>query len=205
MKWNWWRKWWQKPLPYVDSLYPSKRPFISPPFGRRKRIPTKNIDRYYIPLSVMEGTNKIFRNFGIRHSEGYAWWTGYINSESEAQVCTVLYPAIKTNYGCVRLDRNMLTIMHRQLIGMDQILLIELHTHPPGAGGQNHVDADNAACYYPGFISIVVPDFGAPRFYDLRNCYVYSYVDKGVWDELSPKVISQRFFIEENVIEVNYS
>ena len=51
----------------------------------------------------------------------------------------------------------------------DQVLIAELHSHPPGAGGQNAVDAANGATTYPGFLTIVVPNFANPLFYDLQR------------------------------------
>lgn len=200
---SWLRK--RKQITYDEKPYPVTKPYASPLGGRRKRVPSKAIKRYYIPLSVVEATNKLFRKFGALHTEGYAWWAGYINYDDEAQVCTTFYPNITTLPGRVYLDRAILSAMHSRLIGSDQILLVELHTHPPGAGGQNHVDANNAACFYPGFMTIVVPDFAAPKFYDLRDSYVYTYERDGFWRELEREEIAHRFIIEETVIEVKLS
>ena len=93
--------------------------------------------------------------------------------------------------------------MHRRLIDLDQILLVELHTHPPGAGGQNDVDAANSAMFYKGFKAIVVPDFGLPKFYDLRCCHVYSYSGNGHWHEMDINEISHCFLIDEICSEIN--
>jgi hypothetical protein len=201
MRWFWWKK----KKSDVQNLYPVIKPYESKKGGRRKRIPTEPPGRYYVPLSVIEATDQIFQKFGSRYAEGYAWWTGYINNAFEAQICTVFYPCVDTQYGCVYLDRNLLSAMHKKLIELDQILLVELHTHPPGAGGQNAVDAANAACYYKGFKTVVVPDFGLPKFYDLRKCHVYTYKGNGSWHEMNEKEISQEFKIDETCVEVKFS
>jgi hypothetical protein len=202
-------KWLKNPLslkkkqsPHTQLTYPVVRPYSAPLTGRRKRIPSSPIQSYFIPLSLMEGTDKIFRKWASRTAEGYAWWTGHLNSKAEAQICSVLYPEVKTYYGRIHLDRRMMSAMHRKLIELDQILLAELHTHPPGAGGQNEVDADNAAIFYPGFITIVVPNFAKPRFYDLRNSFIYEYQHSGLWRKLEKSEISKRFVIEESLVEV---
>ena len=81
----------------------------------------------------------------------------------------------------------------------DQVLIAELHTHPPGAGSQNEVDAAHPAATYTGFLSIVVPDFAYPYLHDIRHCYVYAYTAKGTWTELTANEIERKFTIEESL------
>jgi len=202
MKFFWWRK---EKAPIEDKhAYPTAVPYFSSKIGRRKHIPKMMPRRYFLPFSILKATNDVFNIFGERRVEGYAWWTGYIVNNDTAQICTALYPNMETQYGHVHLDRQALSVMHRKLIELDQILLVELHTHPPGAGGQNAVDAANAALYYNGFKTIVVPDFGLPQFYDLRCCHVYSYINNGRWHEMDSNEISSCFVIDETCIEVNF-
>lgn len=182
--------------------YPSHRPYPIHGRERRKRVIPNRINCYYIPISVMEATNKILQQAGYNEKECYVWWGGYFTSDGEAQVVTALYPEIVTEFGCVHLDIHALSSLHNQLRSQDQVLLAELHTHPPGAGGQNEVDASNPAVTYPGFISIIVPEFAFPRFYDLRNTYIYEYVDSNSWHRLNSTEIQNRFVIEESFLTV---
>lgn len=198
MNWFWWKK---KKASHEDD-YPGSIPYTGSKGGRRKFIPQKPPQKYYVPLSVLKATNDVFKIFGNRRAEGYAWWAGYIVNGKMAQICTVMYPNIKTQYGHIHLDRQVLGCMHRRIIELDQILLVELHSHPPGAGGQNDVDAANSALFYTGFKTIVVPNFGLPQFYDLRNCHVYSYLNQGRWHEMDCNEISNCFVIDETCTEV---
>lgn len=198
MKWLWWRK------KKIDHQGPESvvKPFEQAKIVRRKRLPLMPPIRYYLPKNVIKDTDSIFKKFGKRNAEGYAWWAGYIINENEAQICTAIYPYVETQYGRVHLDRKLLSTMYKKLIELDQILLVELHTHPPGAGGQNDVDAANAAVYYKGFKSIVVPNFGLPKFYSLLNCHVYDYQKNGAWRRMNRSEISSRFIVDETLVEV---
>lgn len=200
MNWFWWKK--KKESPHGD-YYPESLPYVSHKGGRRKFIPDNSPQKYYLPFSVLKSTNDVFKTYANHRAEAYAWWAGYIANGNMAQICTVLYPNVKTRYGHIHLNRQILGSMHRRLIDFDQILLAELHTHPPGAGGQNDVDAANSTLFYNGFKAIVVPDFGLPNFYDLRRCHVYSYISDSRWYEMEAHEIPNCFVIDEICSEVN--
>lgn len=182
--------------------YPIIRPYSTPSNGRRQIPIPDSIGRFYIPLSVLESTNRVMRRFAAEERECYVWWGGYFKQNGDGQIVTAIHPEIKTNYGQIHLEEAVLRQLHSQLRKLDQVLLIELHTHPPGAGGQNDVDAAHAAAPYKGFITIVVPDFAYPNLYDLRKTYVYEYIAKNKWQMLSPDEIKNRFIIEESLITV---
>ena len=188
--------------PKSPNSYPQHRPYDSPPAKRRQRAVPDVVSKYYIPLPVLEATNRAMRRFGVENRECYVWWGGYFNSHKEGQVLTALCPEISSDYGHIRLGSAELGALHSRLRSLDQVLLAELHTHPPGAGGQNEVDAAYPAVTYPGFISIVVPDFASPRFYDLRNAYVYEYIGTNQWHQLEIAEIENRFVIEESFLSV---
>lgn len=182
--------------------YPDRRPYDSSPAGRRVRPVPDRINRYYVPLAVLEATDRVMRRFGLERRECYVWWGGYFTADGDAQVLTAICPEVPTTFGRVHLGLGELTLLHAELRALDQVLLVELHTHPPGAGGQNEVDAAHAAATYAGFISIVVPDFAEPRFHDLRRTYVYEYLIGGRWRQLDAEEIQARFVVEEQVRRV---
>jgi len=181
--------------------YPTTPPFtVSGGHRRRIAIPDK-IHRYYIPLSVIKRTGEFIQRFGHEERECYVWWGGYFTADGNGQVVTALCPNVTTEYGHISLDTRQLTTLHAKLRELDQVLLIELHSHPPGAGGQNAVDAAHPAVAYCGFVSIVVPDFGFPHFYDPRKAYVYEYIQENRWRELTGAEIESRFVIEPAALE----
>jgi hypothetical protein len=180
----------------TPDAYPDIRPYNSPTGGRRKTPVPDRIERFYVPLAVLQATSHFMRRFAEQRRECYAWWGGYF-TDREAQVVTALCPDIQTQFGHIRLGTKELMALHNELRRLDHALLVELHSHPPGCGGQNDVDAAHPAATYPGFITIVVPDFGLPRFYDLSDSHVYEYIHANHWRQLTHSEIRSRFVIEE--------
>ena len=182
--------------------FPVSRPYPSPAGGRRRRRIPQPITRFHIPLAVVEATSLAMQRYGRQRREYYVWWGGYFTSDGDGQVVTTYCPNVETTSGSIHLSNRQLVLLHTQLRDLDQVLLVELHTHPPGAGGQNEVDAAHPASTHTGFITIVVPDFALPRFYDVRDAYVYEYQGTGQWRELDRTEIADRFIIEETAISV---
>ena len=180
-------------LPVADSSQGTRRS----PYRRRTRAVPEQTETFFIPRSVIEATSDTMRRFGRERRECYVWWGGYFSSDGSAQVLTAIYPDMPTDYGRIRLGREEFGTLQRELRQLDQALIVELHTHPPGAGGQNAVDAAHAAAPYAGFISIVVPEFGFVDLVDLTCCYVYEYVSKNEWCELDPSEVSKRFVVDD--------
>ncbi len=187
----------RKPRATPLIAYPTTRPYRSASGNRRRRPIPDNINRLYIPLAVLEATDRMMRRFGQEKRECYVWWSGYFTPDGEGQVLTALCPEMHSEYGRIHLQTRDLTALHSRLRENDQVLVAELHTHPPGAGGQNEVDAAYPAATYRGFISIVVPDFAFPIFHDLRNAYIYEYLGSGEWRQLERGEIEDRFVVEE--------
>ena len=146
--------------------------------SRRIRPIPDVVNKIYVPLPVIDATDEVMKAFRHEQRECYVWWGGFFSSDGTAQVITALCPDLETDFGRIHLGLKDFATLHSRLRDLDQVLIAELHSHPPGAGGQNEVDASNPAAPYPGFISVVVPDFAFPHFADLRNTYVYEYLEK---------------------------
>lgn len=172
------------------------------PDRRRSRPVPDAIVRYHIPRSVLDGTGRIMREYGAEERECYIWWGGFFDQHGHAQIVTALCPDVPTAYGCVHLTTRELLPLHEKLRALDQVLLIELHTHPPDCGGQNDVDAAHPAATYSGFISVVVPDFGLSDPVDLARSFVYEYLEANRWRQLSREEVQDRFLIEETFLSV---
>ena len=113
-------------------------------------------------MALLEATSRAMQRYGWEQREYYVWWGGYFTADGDGQVVTALCPEAETTFGRIHLSNSQLAVLHTQLRDLDQVLLVELHTHPPGAGGQNEVDAAHPASTHIGFITIVVPDFAFP-------------------------------------------
>jgi hypothetical protein len=183
----------------ADVTYPDIRPYVSKVAGRRQRPVPKQVGRIHVPLSVMQATDGFMRGYSV---ERYVWWGGYFTLDGDAQIVTALSAETRTSYGNIHLSAAQLQGLQSKLRALDQVLIAELHTHPPGAGGQNNVDAAHPAATYPGFVTIVVPDFAQPRFYDLSACHVYEYILNLRWRHLGVAEVRNRFIIEEAGIRV---
>lgn len=187
-------------------VYPSSTPYMKKGLERRKKVIYQPIHKYYIPLKIIQATDVYMRNHRRFNAECFVFWGGYLINANEAQIVTLYYPKSISSYGRVYLSTKDITLLNQALRERDQLLLVELHTHPPGASlgteGQNSVDASNALCYHQGFISIIVPNFGYPYFYDLRNYHIFEYKSKCEWKQLNFQEIEERFIIEDSVIEV---
>lgn len=179
--------------------YPAAAPYEPSGRARRRRSLPDQIGRIYVPLSVIKETDSVMRRFGRERRECYVWWGGYY-ADGDGQVISAIWPEVQTDFGRIHLTNQQLGILNAQLRKFDQVLLVELHTHPPGGGGQNEVDAANAAATYPGFVSIVVPNFGFPRVWDLRETHVYEYISKNQWRTLLREEIQEKFVIEPQSI-----
>ncbi len=200
-----WRPGRSKPRPpdtAAPAPYPSRRPYPGAPGARRRQPVPAQIGRFYVPLAVLEATSRAMQRFGREERECYVWWGGYFTGAGDGQVVTALCPEVPTSFGRVHLGVRELGALHARLRELDQVLLVELHTHPPGAGGQNEVDAAHPAAPYRGFISVVVPDFAFPHLHDLRETYLYEYVDANRWRELDSAEIANRFIVEEGFLPV---
>jgi len=184
------------------QIYPRVPPYPSSGRLRRRLRPPEQMSRLWVPLSVIHATSDEMVRVGKERRECYVWWGGSFSGADFAHVTTAYCVNVRSSFGRVELHREELHALHQELQQRDQVLLAELHTHPPGAGGQNEVDAFHSASCYPGFLTIVVPEFAHPYFWDPRGAYVYEYQRNGSWRELSEDQIQQRIVVEEPLVEV---
>lgn len=185
-----------------QTLYPTGIPWNSPPAGRRRVPVPEQVRRVYVPRAVLHATSTVMRRFGEEGRECYVWWGGSHTADGHAYVTTAYCPDVPSSFGRVHVGREKLGELHEALRENDQVLVAELHTHPPGAGDQNEVDAANAAATYPGFLSLVIPNFAVPYLFDLRQVHTYEYESEGHWRTLDPAEIEARFTIEPTMLTV---
>lgn len=169
---------------------------------RRTRPHPGSFSRIFLPRSVFDASDVIFREHREEERECFLIWGGYPDGLGGAVVASVIHPVVNSLYGRVALERKEVHRIMECLRKKDQILIVELHTHPPGAGGQNESDAAHTMSCHNGSIAVVVPDFGAPRFSDLSNSFVYEYRTPSGWEALLRQEVTERFVIDETLFKV---
>ena len=191
----------QEPAPVQKTTSPTpSRAYKSPAQGRRKRRVPDNIEKYYVPTAVLRETQQYIEEHGNREHECYVFWAGAIAGD-EAYVSTCVYPQVESRHGGVKVPLEKMTEINLELRDRDQILLAQVHSHP-GRARHSPVDEEKAVSFHEGFVSIVIPDFGATPVYDLRDCGVYTYTQSSGWQLLDDDEVVDRFAIEDTVVEV---
>ena len=165
----------------------------------QETISNQKIREYWIPLQVLDDSQRYLRDFGGKRFEGYMCWSGTLLNESTASVRSCIYPKEykSSNFRGVHAGLDLLVAfeMGNQAYAKKEFLLVQLHTHGFEAF---HSPTDNT---YPishkvGFISIVIPFFARKKFYNsktLVKCSVNEYLGSGNWRELSANQTRQRF------------
>jgi proteasome lid subunit RPN8/RPN11 len=176
------------------------RPYSSPSNGRRKRGVPDNIDKYYIPTSVLHETQKYIEEHGERGHEAYVLWAGAI-ADNEAYVTSCIYPKTETRHGGVDVPRSKMREIIQELHERDQIVIAQAHSHP-GVARHSDLDEKKPVSFHEGFASVVVPDFGETPIYDLRDCGVYIYTEQEKWRLLDDEEVEEKFAIEDTKIEL---
>lgn len=169
---------------------------------RRARPHPGRFSRFFVPRSVIDASDEIFREHRDEERECFLIWGGYPDGLGGATIASVIHPAVRSHYGRVALDRRTVHRVMECLRQRDQVLVAELHTHPPGAGGQNESDAGHTMSCHDGSIAVVVPDFGGPRFADLVGSFVYEYRTPQGWEGLGHAEVAERFLIDETLFRV---
>ncbi|MBP2252571.1 proteasome lid subunit RPN8/RPN11 [Halarchaeum solikamskense] len=149
---------------------------------------------------MLQETQRYVEEHGNRDHECYVFWAGAIAGD-EAYVSTCVYPRVESRHGGVKVPLEKMTEINQELRARDQILLAQVHSHP-GRARHSPVDEEKAVSFHEGFVSIVIPDFGATPVYDLRDCGVYTYTRDSGWQLLDDDGVVDRFVIEDTVVEV---
>lgn len=103
-------------------------------------------------------------------------WHGEITSETTARVLTAL-------------DER------------DLVPIVQLHSHPRQAF-LSETDAIRPLVAVPGFISVVIPDFGFVDLADIGFWSAHEYRSCGQWRELDRRERARRFIIDDSMIRV---
>lgn len=164
---------------------------IGSPNSATRKKPTY-IKKFIIFRDVIIKTKTVLVGAGRHKKEGLVFWSGVLNADN-ANIKTVICPKNISTSISARLDNEGMEYIRNVLKKNNEFLFAQVHSHP-GIAFHSDDDCNEAISYKKGFISIVVPDYG--RDMDgLNTCAIFEYVGNGVWNELSTKIVNERFKI----------
>lgn len=155
--------------------------------------------RFYLPQSVWKETLVAIQRYAAYDSEGLVFWGGGVGTTGEGYITTVYIPNHPPQGYRARPDQTTMRQLVRLLHAADQKLLAQVHSHP-GEAYHSFGDDENAASYHPGYLSIVIPDFGS-HVTILSQCAVHEY-DGREFVRLPESEVISRFVFEEQVVEI---
>lgn len=145
----------------------------------------EDIEKFVVPQNIVEGTEVRLREAGRQGYEAFALWTG-TGERNEFTVSTLHVPqqtGFKMRRGvCVRVEGSELHRLNRWLFENEEILAVQIHTHPQEAY-HSETDDDYPIVTLLGGLSIVVPDFCQYGMF-CRRTAVYRLTDQR-WEELA--------------------
>jgi len=192
--------------PACPSAHPLSAARVSPataavPRSLGRRDVDFAFDRIFVPSLVVDHTELVLRQAGAQGREGFAVWAGTL-AGGDAHVATVLVPRADTDawHGVVTPETTaaVLTALDER----DLVPLLQLHSHPRRAF-LSETDAIRPLVAVPGFISVVIPDFGFVDLADVGRWSAHQYVRPGQWHELAAGERTRRFIIDDSLIRVD--
>jgi hypothetical protein len=143
----------------------------------------------------------MLRQAGHCGEEGFVVWAGSI-AEDNAYICSLVLPKLELGKFDGEVSAETTARLLQALDERDLVPVLQIHTHPRAAF-LSATDAIRPIVAVPGFISVVVPNFG---FVDLANVGTWSaheFLGAGKWHELSQGERLQRFIIDDSIIRVD--
>jgi hypothetical protein len=168
-------------------------------FGRRDV--DFGFDRVFIPSLIVDHTELVLRQAGVQGNEGFAIWAGTL-SGGDVHIATLIVP--RSSAGPVHGEISASTTS-RVLCALDErdlVPVVQLHTHPRKAF-LSDTDAIRPLVAVPGFISIVLSDFGFVNLADISLWSAHEFVGPRRWRELGSDERRRRFVIDDSVIRVD--
>ncbi len=158
-------------------------------------------DRVFVPSLVVDHTELVLRQAGAKGHEGFAVWAGTL-AGGDAHVAALLIPRAATDAWHGEVTPETTAAVLTALDERDLVPVLQLHSHPRRAF-LSLTDAIRPLVAVPGFISVVIPDFGFVDLADVGLWSAHQYVRPGQWRELERGERTRRFIIDDSVIRVD--
>jgi hypothetical protein len=172
----------------------------SPERSSERRETEFGYGRLYIPSLVLDYSFLLLRQAGARGDELFVVWAGAIAGR-DAFVTSLVIPKseIRGLHGEIPVD--VAGRVFESLDSRDLIPLAQLHSHP-AAARLSEIDRTRPLVAVPGFLSIIIPDFGFTDPYAPGAWGVYEYVAGRQWNELNREEKRSKILIDDAVIRV---
>lgn len=157
---------------------------------------------FYISPLVLKATEKVLKRWGKRSLESLVLWGGRRTQNGDYCVVTCYFPRQHRFSAYVEVEEWAMREVLSQLYLRKQMLVAQVHTHPPGITHPSGIDRSRVPIHRDGFIHIIVPNYGLMPLENLLHCSVYEYAIGGRWRPLSASEIKERFIIDDHEVEV---
>lgn len=152
--------------------------------------PPSSVDRLLITAGTLATTLQGLRLGYDR--EMLCYWIGAAlppdgSGQTRAQVITVAFPRVTSNYSQFRLEDGQMAELTEWCSKHGLWVLAQVHTHPTD---EPHSEADECwpASRRPGFLSVVIPFFGQLSTVRDPHWRLHAMERSGQWVELDPNV-----------------
>lgn len=114
-----------------------------------------------VPRAIADATVRHLRAGGERKCEEFAFWSGHVIEGRIGIVTRVFQPHTNQTRASVTVDDDAQLLAMTDIVhANDELVLCQLHTHP-GDAFHSTTDDHGAVTDEIGFLSIVLPGFGA--------------------------------------------
>jgi len=158
-------------------------------------------ERIFIPSLIIDHTELALRQAGVCGNEGFAIWAGTL-AGGDAYVATLIIPRSCTGPTHGEISANTTANVLNALDDRDLVPVLQLHSHPRTAF-LSDTDAQRPLVAVPGFISVVVPDFGFVDLTDLSLWSAHEFLGPHKWHELDVSELRRRIIIDDSVLRVD--
>jgi hypothetical protein len=160
-----------------------------------------SFDRAFVPSLVVDHTELILRQAGTCGDEGFVVWAGSLAGD-DAYVSSIIVPKLSVGGAHSKVSAETTARLLEALDERDLVPIAQLHTHPRRAF-LSDTDATRPIVAVPGFLSIIIPDFGFVNLTDTGTWSVHAFRGAGRWHELTADERGRRFIIDDSIIRVH--
>lgn len=158
-------------------------------------------DRVFVPSLIVDHTELVLRQSGVQGHEGFALWAGSL-AGGDAHVTTMVVPRAATDTWHGQITPETTAAVLTALDDRDLIPVVQLHSHPRRAF-LSETDTIRPLVAVPGFISVVIPDFGFVDLADVGLWSAHEHLNCSLWRELDRGERERRFVIDDSIIRVD--